>query len=30
MKRQGLVAKAGKKEKATTDSDHNLPVVQID
>ena len=26
MKRQGLVAKAAKKYKATTDSDHNLPV----
>jgi putative transposase len=26
MKRQGLVAKAAKKFKATTDSDHNLPV----
>ena len=26
MKRQGLVAKAAKKHKATTDSDHNLPV----
>lgn len=26
MKRQGLVAKAGKKYKATTDSDHDLPV----
>lgn len=26
MKRQGLVAKAGKKYKATTDSEHNLPV----
>ena len=27
MKRQGLVAKAAKKYKATTDSDHNRPVV---
>jgi transposase InsO family protein len=26
MKRQGLVAKAAKKFKATTDSNHNLPV----
>ena len=26
MKRQDLVAKAAKKFKATTDSDHNLPV----
>jgi putative transposase len=26
MRRQGLVAKAAKKYKATTDSDHNLPV----
>ena len=26
MKRQGLVAKAGKKYRATTDSEHNLPV----
>jgi len=26
MKRQGLIAKAAKKYKATTDSDHNLPV----
>jgi hypothetical protein len=26
MKRQGLVAKAGKKYKATTDSEHSLPV----
>jgi transposase InsO family protein len=26
MKRQGLVAKAARKYKATTDSDHNLPV----
>jgi hypothetical protein len=26
MKRQGLVAKAGKKYKATTDSDHDLPL----
>ena len=26
MKRQGLVAKAAKKFKATTDSDHDLPV----
>jgi len=26
MKRQGLLAKAAKKYKATTDSDHNLPV----
>jgi putative transposase len=26
MKRQGLVAKAAKKFKATTDSEHTLPV----
>ena len=26
MKRQGLIAKAARKFKATTDSDHNLPV----
>lgn len=28
MKRQGLVAKAARKFKCTTDSDHNMPIAQ--